>query len=169
MSLDQSIEIYEAVDLADRESLYPILETSFDGWYLSHSKRTLRDIEKVFAARLDGKNVGLIMLKLVDPKIGYVYYIAVSSEFRGRKIGSQLLEYSLTFFSNLGVEVVFASLTVEHGGESKALFESNGFVETNFGQVSKRYGKLHAINMYRKMLVVSGELVVYKDLTKRLA
>ncbi len=108
------------------------------------------------------------MLKQIDPKIGYVYYIAVSSEFRGKKIGSQLLEYSLTYFSDLGVDVVFASLTVEHGGESRALFESHGFIETSFGQVSKKYGKLHAINMYRKMLVVSGELVVYKDLTKRL-
>ena len=156
------------MDLADRESLYPILETSFDGWYLSHSKRTLRDIEKVFAARLDGKNVGLVMLKLIDSKIGYVYYIAVSSEFRGRKIGGRLLDYSLTYFSDHGVNVVFASLTVEHGSESKALFESHGFIETSFGQVSKRYGKLHAINMYRKMLVVSGELVVYKELTKRL-
>ena len=168
MTLDQNLEIYEAEDLADRESLYPILETSFDGWYLSHSKRTLRDIEKVFAAKLDGENVGLVMLKLIDRKIGYVYYIAVDSEFRGRKIGSRLLEYSLAYFTDLGVDVVFASLTVEHGGESKALFESQGFIETNFGQVSKKYGKLHAINMYRKMLVVSGELVVYKDLTKRL-
>jgi ribosomal protein S18 acetylase RimI-like enzyme len=145
------------------------LETSFEGWYLSHSKRTLRDIEKVFAAKLDGKNVGVVMLKLIDPNIGYVYYIAVSSDFRGRKIGSRLLEYSLTYFSDRGVDVVFASLTAEHGGESKALFESHGFIETSFGKVAERYGKLHAINMYRKMLVVSGELVVYKDLTEQLA
>jgi ribosomal protein S18 acetylase RimI-like enzyme len=135
---------------------------------LSHSKRTLREIEKVFAARLDGTNVGVVMLKKIDPKIGYVYYIAVSSEYRGRKIGSVLLEHSLNYFSDLGAETVFASLTVEHGGESKALFEAHGFVETNFGQVSRRYGKLHSINLYRKMLVVSGELVVYKDLTKKL-
>jgi len=109
------------------------------------------------------------MLKQIDQKIGYIYYIAVSADYRGRKIGSRMLEYSLTYFSDLGVDVVFASLTVEHGGESKILFETHGFIETSFGQVSKKYGKLHAINMYRKMLVVSGELVVYKDLTKRLA
>lgn len=164
----QDIEIYEPRDLSERELLYPILESSFDGWYLSHSKRTLREIEKVFAARLGEVNVGVVMLKNIEPKIGYVYYIAVSAEYRGRKIGSSLLEHSLSYFSDLGADVVFASLTVEHGGESKILFESHGFIETNFGQVSKRYGKLHAINMYRKMLVVSGELVVYKDLTKRL-
>ncbi len=167
MSL-QDLEIYEPRNLSEREELYPVLESGFEGWYLSHSKRTLREIEKVFAARLGGVNVGVVMLKRIDPKIGYVYYIAVSSEYRGRKIGSALLEYSLNYFADLGVDVVFASLTVEHGGESKALFESHGFVETNFGKLSKRYGQLHTINMYRKMLVVSGEVVVYKELTKRL-
>ncbi len=164
----QNLEIYEPRNLSEREQLYPILESGFEGWYLSHSKRTLREIEKVFAARLDGINVGVVMLKNIDPKIGYVYYIAVSSEYRGRKIGSALLEHSLNYFSNLDADKVFASLTVEHGGESKALFEAHGFIETNFGQVSKRYGRLHAINMYRKMLVVSGELVVYKELTRKL-
>jgi ribosomal protein S18 acetylase RimI-like enzyme len=164
----QNLEIYEPRNLAEREKLYPILETSFDGWYLAHSRRTLRDIEKVFAARLDGVDAGVVMLKNIDPKIGYVYYIAVGAQYRGRKIGSSLLEHSLNYFSNLGADTVFASLTVEHGVESKVLFEAHGFVETNFGAVSKRYGRLHAINMYRKMLVVSGELVVYKELTKKL-
>jgi ribosomal protein S18 acetylase RimI-like enzyme len=164
----QDLEIYEPRNLSEREELYPVLETSFEGWYLSHSKRTLREIEKVFAARIGEVSVGVVMLKTIDPTIGYVYYIAVAAEYRGRKIGSALLEYSLDYFSNLGMNTVFASLTVEHGGESKILFESHGFVETNFGQVSKRYGRLHAINMYRKMLVVTGELVVYKELNKRL-
>ena len=164
----QDLEIYEPRNLAEREELYPVLETSFEGWYLSHSKRTLREIEKVFAARIGGTNVGVVMLKKIDPKIGYVYYIAVSSVYRGRKFGSALLEYSLDYFSRQGMDTVFASLTVEHGGESKILFESHGFVETDFGQVSKRYGRFHAINMYRKMLVVTGELVVYKELTQHL-
>jgi ribosomal protein S18 acetylase RimI-like enzyme len=164
----QDLEIYEPRNLSEREQLYPVLESGFEGWYLSHSKRTLREIEKVFAARLEGADVGVVMLKNIDPKIGYVYYIAVLEEYRGRKIGSALLEHSLKYFSDLGAETVFASLTVEHGGGSKALFEGHGFMETNFGQVSKRYGKLHAVNMYRKMLVVSGELVVYKELTARL-
>lgn len=165
----ENLEIYEPRNLAERELLYPVLESGFEGWYLSHSKRTLREIEKVFAARIGNVKVGVVMLKNIDPKIGYVYYIAVSSEYRNRKIGSALLQHSLDYFSDLGAETVFASLTVEHGGGSKGLFESFGFVETTFGQVSKRYGRLHAINMYRKMLVVSGELVVYKELTGQLA
>jgi len=78
----QNLEIYEPRNLTEREQLYPILESGFEGWYLSHSKRTLREIEKVFAARLNRIDVGVVMLKNIDPKIGYVYYIAVSSEYR---------------------------------------------------------------------------------------
>jgi ribosomal protein S18 acetylase RimI-like enzyme len=146
-----------------------VLETSFDGWYLAHSKRTLRDIDKVFGATLDGKIVGVVMLKFVDPKIGYVYYIAVHSEYRGKGIGKRLLDFSLSYFTDLSSEVVFASLTTEHGGESKALFLSRGFIVTTFGEVAKKYGRLRAVNLYRKMLVVSGETVVYKELRMTLS
>jgi ribosomal protein S18 acetylase RimI-like enzyme len=146
-----------------------VLETSFDGWYLLHSKRTLRDIDKVFGATLEGKNVGVVMLKFVDPKIGYVYYIAVHSEYRGKGIGKKLLDFSLSYFSDLSTDIVFASLTSGHGGESKALFLSRGFKETTYGEVAKRYGRMRAVNLYRKMLVVSGEIVVYKELGTTLA
>jgi ribosomal protein S18 acetylase RimI-like enzyme len=162
------IEIMEANSLAERESLFPILEESFEGWYLSHSKRTLRDIDKVFFARVSGKSVGVVMLKKIEDKMGYVYYIAVLPEFRQRKIGRALLDYSVSLFSREGCHVVFASLTVEHGGESKALFLSSGFVETSFHELSKKYGRFRTINLYRKMLVVSGELVVYKQLNEKL-
>ena len=113
---------------------------------------------------MGGKNVGVVMLKFVDQKIGYVYYIAVHSDYRKMGIGKKLLDFSLSYFSDLSADIVFASLTTEHGGESKALFLSRGFKETNFGEVAKRFGRLHAVNLYRKMLVVSGETVVLKEL-----
>ncbi|MDA4130692.1 MAG: GNAT family N-acetyltransferase [Thaumarchaeota archaeon] len=150
--------------MEEREEFYPVLESSFEGWYLAHSKRTLRDIDKVFGAKLGDKNVGVVMLKFVDPKVGYVYYIAVDSKYRGMKIGSRLLDYSLSYFSDLQSDIVLASLTTEHGDESKYLFLSKGFKVTNFGEISKRFGRLRAINLYRKMLVVSGETVVIKEL-----
>jgi ribosomal protein S18 acetylase RimI-like enzyme len=118
----------------------------------------------VFGASLGGKNVGVVMLKFLDPKIGYVYYIAVDAKYRGMKIGSRLLDFSLSYFSNLATDLVFASLTTEHGDESKYLFLSKGFKITNFSEVAKRFGRLRAVNLYRKMLVVSGETVAYKDL-----
>ena len=143
-----------------------ILEKSFEGWYLRHSKKTLRDIETVFTAKFGQISAGLVMLKKLDSKTGYIYYVAVSPEYRGMKVGSRLLDHSLSYFDNLGADIVFASLTGHE--EVNALFKSRNFVWTNFGELAKKYGHLRAINMYRKMLVVTGEAVVYKELTRKL-
>lgn len=155
------------VEGSEREALDSILDKSFEGWYQRHAKRTLREIETVFVARMGETNIGVSMLKKLSPELGYVYYIAVDSEYRGQKVGSKLLDASLDYFSNEGADVVFASLLQEHD-EGRYLFESRGFRGTNFKEVAKRYGHLHALNMYRKMLVVTGELVVFKELSKRL-
>ena len=149
---------------AERENLDSIIDTSFEGWYQRHAKRTLKEIETVFAAKSGDVEVGLAMLKKLDSKTGYIYYIAVLPEYRGRKIGGKLLDHSLSYFFDNGVNVVFASLIQEHDEPTK-LFKSRRFRETHFGEVAKKYGNLHAINMYRKMLVVSGEVVVFKDLS----
>ena len=152
---------------AEREALDPILDTSFEGWYLRHAKRTLREIETVFAARSGDVDAGLSMLKKLDSKTGYVYYLAVLPEYRGKKIGGRLLDSSLFYFFEHGVNVVFASLMQEHN-EANFLFKSRGFSQTSFGEVAKKYGKLHAINMYRKMVVVTGEVVAFKELSTKL-
>ena len=151
---------------AERESLDPILDTSFEGWYLRHAKRTLREIETVFAAKSRDQFVGLSMMKKLDSKTGYIYYMAVLPEHRGKKIGSKLLDRSLAYFFEHDTDVVFASLMQEHD-EANLLFNSRGFIQTSFGDVAKRYGKLHAINMYRKMVVVTGEVVVFKELSRK--
>ena len=107
------------------------------------------------------------MVKRLDSKTGYIYYMAVLPEYRGKKIGGKLLDRSITHFSDAGLDMVFASLMQEHD-DANQLFKSREFKEINFGEVARRYGKLHALNLYRKMVVVSGELVVYKDLTHKL-
>jgi len=125
-----------------------ILEESFEGWYLMHSKRTLRDIELVRVAMSSGKAVGLVMLKTLAESVGYVYYIAVAEASRKKGIGKLLVEDSLRHFKASKVKEV-----------------SEGFTRTSFGQVSKRYGGLHALNMYREMLVVPGEILLRKAIT----
>ena len=60
------------VPARERASLGWILEESFEGWYLLHSKKTLRDIEVVRAAKSSGKPVGLVMLKTLEGSTGYV-------------------------------------------------------------------------------------------------
>jgi len=138
-----------------------ILEESFEGWYLMHSKRTLRDIELVRTAVSSGKPVGLVMLKMLVESVGYVYYIAVAKASRKKGIGKLLLQDALRHFKASKVKEVFASVE-EDNEPSEALFASEGFTRTSFGQVSKKHGSLHAVNMYREMLVVPGEVLLRK-------
>ena len=146
-----------------RASLEPILEESFEGWYLRHALRTLKDIDLVREATVDGRRAGLTMLTSFYDTIGYVFYVAVAPEFRRKKIGGVLLDDALSHFRDKGLKEVYASVE-GHNVPSVALFKSRGFVPTSFGQVSRRVGKLRAIVLYRRMLVVPGERLLYKPL-----
>ena len=126
-----------------------------------HSKRTLRDVEVVRAAILSGKPVGLVMLKTLEGSAGYVYYIAVAKAQRKKGIAKLLLEDSRRIFKASKVVEVFASVE-ENNKPSEALFASEGFTRTSFGEVSKKHGKLHTINMYNAMRVVPGEVLLRK-------
>ncbi len=77
MTAQENIEITD-VPAGKRQELDWILEESFEGWYLWHSKKTLRDVELVRAAMSSAKPVGLVMLKTLEGTVGYVYYIAVA-------------------------------------------------------------------------------------------
>jgi len=149
------------VSAGKRAGLEWILEESFEGWYLMHSKRTLRDIELVRATMSSGKPVGLVMLKNLEGSVGYVYYIAVARAYRKKGIGKLLLEDALRHFKASSVQEVFASVE-ENNKPSEALFASEGFSRTSFRKVSKRHGNLHTLNMYRVMLVVPGEVLLRK-------
>jgi ribosomal protein S18 acetylase RimI-like enzyme len=147
-----------------RKSLEWILDESFEGWYLIHSKRTLRKIELVRAAISSGKPVGLVMLETLEERAGYVYYIAVAKSNRKKGIGKVLLEDALRIFKSSGTREVFASVEKDNEA-SEVLFESEGFTRTSFGRVSKRHGSLHTINMYNEMRVVPGEILLRKAIT----
>ena len=140
----------------------PILDESFTGIYLRHAKRTLGEVETVRVALVNGEPVALAMLKAVAKEAGYVYYIAVRPSFRGKGMGSRLLIDSLDHFTRGGATEVYASVG-EHNVESNALFLGQGFRKTDFGHVSKKYGPLKALLMYRSMLVVPGEILLVKD------
>jgi len=145
----------------ERLRLEPILEESFEGWYLRHSRSTLYVIPTVRVAEVDGKAVGLAMLKSLEAGVGYVYYIAVARASRRLGLGGRLLDDALEHFRGLGAEAVYASVENE---EAAALFGSKGFVKTHFGEVVSTYGLLRALGMYRSMLVVPGEVLLRLEL-----
>ena len=152
------------VPLGQRAGLSSILEESFEGWYLRHSMGTLRKIEVVRAAMLAGNPVGLVMLKTLEGNTGYVYYIAVAKDHRRKGIAKLLLQDALQRFKSSKLKEAYAS--VEGDNEpSEALFASEGFSLTSFSEVSKKHGRLHALNMYREMLVVPGEVLLRKEIT----
>jgi ribosomal protein S18 acetylase RimI-like enzyme len=163
MTTQENLAIID-VPNGKRAGLEWILGESFEGWYLMHSKRTLRDIELVRAVMSSDKPVGLVMLKTLGEGAGYVYYIAVAKANRKRGIGKLLLEDALRHFKDSKVAEVFASVE-EDNQPSEALFASEGFTRTSFGEVSKKYGSLHTVNMYREMLVVPGEVLLRKEIT----
>jgi ribosomal protein S18 acetylase RimI-like enzyme len=139
-----------------RTALQGVLEESFEGWYLRHSLSTLSEIEEVRAATVSGEYAGLAMLKMLEPGLGYVFYIAVARKFRRAGIGGRLLDDSLGYLRARGSSRVFASVEEDNEG-SRALFASRGFVRTQFGDMSREFGIPRAINLYRKMRVVPGE------------
>ncbi len=151
------------VDPTERASLEPILEESFEGWYLRHSRKTLHEIETVRAAWTDGKPVGLAMLKTLDGGEGYVYYVAVARAHRRKGLGSRLLDDALLHFTVIGSKVVYASVENE---ESASLFSTKGFRRTSFHEMSKKHGLFKVFSMYRSMLAVPGEVMLQRDLSQ---
>lgn len=158
---------FEIVDVprAERTPLEKILQESFEGWYLRHSKGILRDVETVRAAKVQGESVGLIMLKTIEAGIGYVYYIAVARSHRRNGVAKLLLEDALRLFESVGAVEIFASVE-EDNLPSERLFASEGFARTSFAEVSKGRGPLHTLNLYRMMVVVPGEVLLHKTLGK---
>lgn len=159
---ESEIEVVD-VPKGERSRLLPILEESFEGLYLWHARRTLQGIELVRAARTEGEEVGLIMLKRLSQVAGYVYYVAVLPRFRGKGIGGRLLDGALAHFSTTKVEDVYASVE-EENESSKTLFHSRGFDHLRGSDMAERYGRLRSLLMYREMMVVPGEVLLGKRL-----
>ena len=151
------------VSLGDRSKLEPILEESFEGWYLMHARRVLHEIGTVRAAVSSGVPLGLIMVKDLEPGVGYIFYVAVLKGHRMQGIAGVLLKDALARFMAAGIAEVFASVEGDNLA-SERLFASQGFLRTSFVDVSRRHGALRAMNMYRMMVVVPGEVLLHKTL-----
>jgi ribosomal protein S18 acetylase RimI-like enzyme len=149
--------------LGERVNLDSILEESFDGWYLRHSRKTLADVERVRAARVSGEPVGVIMSKTLDYGAGYIFYVAVAKAHRGKGVASLLVRDALDQFGAVGLKDAFASVEGDNV-PSERLFAAEGFSRTSLTEVAKRYGLLSALNMYRSMVVVPGEVLLHRAL-----
>ncbi|MEM3671382.1 MAG: GNAT family N-acetyltransferase [Thermoprotei archaeon] len=153
------VTLVEYTNGEKRAALEKILEESFQGLYLWHAKKTLYSVEKVFAAEHASKPVGVIMLKNLLREVGYIYYVAVATEFRSKRVGSVLLEHALEFFRNLNSKWVLAAVE-EDNLPSMNLFESHGFKKRNFAWIRSQFGVLRASKMVNDMRLVPGEILL---------
>ncbi len=89
--MTESVEEVAMADVAPkaRGQLDGILDSAFEGLYLWHSKRILREIPVVRVASLGGEAVGLSMMKELNSGVGYVYYVAVRADQRRLGIGGK--------------------------------------------------------------------------------
>jgi ribosomal protein S18 acetylase RimI-like enzyme len=149
------------VEFGNRKSLEPILKESFEGWYLSHSLKTLREIERVRVVKVEGRMVGLSMLKSLGDGAGYVYYLAVVRAQRRKGLGGELIEDAIMCFRKQGERELYVSV---ENKEAARLFSSKGFAKIDFGGVSRKHGVFRAFSMYRSMLSVPGESLLRLDL-----
>ena len=151
------------VPLGERGAMEGLLEESFEGWYLRHAKGKLQQLEVVRAAMAAGTPVGLVMLKTLEARVGYIYYIAVAKAHRKMGMARLLLGDSLRLFREEGMKEVYAG--IEEGNvPSEGLFMSEGFTRTSFGEVAKRFGTVRTLNMYRMMVIVPGEVLMWKKI-----
>jgi ribosomal protein S18 acetylase RimI-like enzyme len=162
LTAEEGIEVVD-IPMERRSTLDHVLEESFEGWYLRHSRRILQEVETVRAGMLSGEPIGLIMLKTLEPGVGYVYYVAVAKSHRARGVASLLLKDALDLFKSRGDSEVFASVEKDNLPSEK-LFVAEGFVKTNLMEVSQLHGTLRAFNMYRMMMVVPGEVLMHRKI-----
>jgi L-amino acid N-acyltransferase YncA len=139
-----------------REAAVPIVRDSFVGIYRWHAKRTLREVPIVRAAAVRGELVGVALLDLLLPEVGYVYYLMVLSSYRRQGIGGILLDDALTGYRARRVEVVYAAVQSDNL-PSRRLFERQGFREVDRKEWGWREGGLGARGLRSRMRLVPGE------------
>jgi ribosomal protein S18 acetylase RimI-like enzyme len=142
-----------------RDRALSVLRDGFVGIYRWHAKRTLHEVPIVRALELGPEVVGFSLLDLLAPEVGYVYYVAVLSALRGRRLGGRLLDDALTIFRGRDVEVVYAAVQEENLA-SRRLFEGHGFRPVERKETGWREGGLGAWGLRSRMRLVPGELLL---------
>lgn len=158
MAETASVALRDLVE-AEREAAVPLIRACFTGYYRWHAKRTLREISRVRAHEEAGVVLALSMLERLVPEVGYVFYLAVAPDRRGRGLGGALLDDALELFRRDGAEVVYGAVE-EDNEASLRLFRSRGFRPVARKELGFREGGLGAWGLRSRMRLVPGELLL---------
>lgn len=146
-----------------RPRLASIVKESFTGLYRWHALRTLGSVDRVRAAVQGDDAVGLAMFTLLEPGLGYLYYIAVRPSHRAGGVGGLLLDDSLAVLRDAGAREVFACIRAENT-TSIRLFSSRGFARSGFRDLARQRGVGGALRLWRRMVAAPGERVFRRAL-----
>lgn len=148
---------------AGRAGLRPIIEQSFRGIYRWHALRTLADVHRVRASSEGNLVMGLAMFTMLQPGMGYLYYVAVIPSRRGTGLGGVLLDNALSELRAEGAGEVLACIRRDNAASIR-LFASRGFARERFREVVRSRGLAGAAKLWRRMVVAPGERVFRKPM-----
>ncbi|HKV89790.1 MAG TPA: GNAT family N-acetyltransferase [Thermoplasmata archaeon] len=143
----------------DRARAIPVILDCFTGVYRWHAKRTLGEVSRVRASLSGNDVVGLAMLEVFDTEVGYVYYVAVRSDHRGRGIAGALLDDALALFRSEGRSVAYVA-TEEENVPMIAALARRGFRKVERRELGYAEGGLGAWGLRSRMTLVGGEILM---------
>ena len=150
---------------ADIEALRRIARASFDRVYAFFAVRGVRGAWPFLIADQDGIPAGFLVGRWFDgsPPIGYVYFIAVDSNFRRRGLARTLVAESLNRFARRGATRVFAAIAEENDA-SLGLFGSLGFEKAPRRALRRWYG-LRGLSVELRMMLAPHEALMVHTFT----
>lgn len=153
--------IVRQADPHDTDALEEICRLSFDGLYGYFAIRSLHSSDHILVSKDGQKVVGFAVLKSIHigkHTLGNILWLAVHPELRRKGAASGLIEASMRYFKDHGMNSVYVSV---QKGNSTALcsFERKGFRRLDFHELLRLYG-LRFLEVYSKMHIVPGEIVL---------
>lgn len=99
---------------------------NYDPYYVNKLKI------KVLRERFDGKDtfIGFTTYYMLNPTLGRIQFVAIRSEFRGKRYGEQLTKFALDDLKNMGAKKV-KILTRTDNTAALKLYTRVGFKEIN--------------------------------------
>jgi len=158
------VRIREAT-VADRDAIVRIARASFDRVYAFFAVRGTRHAWPFLVAEDGSLIVGFLegILFRGAPPIGYVYFVAVDPQARGKGSGRALVEESVRLFRSRGADRVFAAVPRDND-PSMHLFASLGF-ERVARRVLWRWYRWRGLSVQMRMLLAPHEVLLVRTFT----
>ncbi len=168
-----NIVIRKPQHLDEIEQVKRVIELSFPEWHAYYALKGLRNHRLLIAVDVGSRQViGFIQYKVVSSgkvKIGHIYYMAVHPDYRGRGIGTRLVEACESELLRLSVDVIIAS-TQEDNIPVIRIFRKLGYVVTDWSTTVNVVRKLggNVRDEYDLMwLIYDYDEVVLLKITRR--